>query len=81
MKAMVYTIDRCPYCDAAKELLTNKLISFEEINISNDDEQKIALITKTGHRTMPQIFIDDNFIGGYNELALFLKNNEKITKE
>jgi glutaredoxin 3 len=73
MKAIiVYTIDNCSYCEAAKALLVRKNLSFEEKNITHDDGQKKALIEKTGHRTMPQIFIDDNFIGGYTELNNFL---------
>jgi glutaredoxin 3 len=72
MKAVVYSINNCPYCDAAKALLIKKNITFEEHNISNDDSAKVALMQKTGHRTMPQIFIDDKFIGGYTELANFL---------
>lgn len=67
----VYTINNCGYCEAAKALLKN--LDFKEINITHDDDQKLALINKTGHRTMPQIFIDGQFIGGYNELKAFLK--------
>ncbi len=69
---IVYTIDNCSYCEAAKALLTKKNLSFQEKNITNDDAQRKALIEKTGHRTMPQIFVDDEFIGGYNELNNFL---------
>lgn len=69
----VYTINNCGYCEAAKALLKNLDLDFKEINITHDDDQKLALINKTGHRTMPQIFIDGQFIGGYNELKAFLK--------
>jgi glutaredoxin 3 len=69
----VYTINNCGYCEAAKALLNNKDLSFKEINIANDDAMKSELIAKTGHRTMPQIFIDGEFIGGYVELKEFLK--------
>jgi len=69
---VVYSIDNCPYCDAAKALLNNKKFKFTEFNITHDDNQKRALIQKTGHRTMPQIFFGDEFIGGYNELKFYL---------
>jgi len=73
MKAIiVYSIDNCSYCEAAKALLTKKNLSFQEKNITHDDAQRKALIERTGHRTMPQIFIDDKFVGGYNELNNFL---------
>lgn len=69
----VYTIDNCGFCEAAKRLLHNLDLDFKEINIAHDDEKKVALVEKTGHRTMPQIFIDGEFIGGYVELKAFLK--------
>lgn len=73
MKAIiVYTIDNCSYCEAAKALLLKKNLSFEEKNIAGDDTERKALIARTGHRTMPQIFIDDKFVGGYSELNIFL---------
>lgn len=73
MKAIiVYTIDNCSYCEAAKALLIKKNLSFQEKNITNDDTERKALIERTGHRTMPQIFIDDEFVGGYTELKIFL---------
>lgn len=68
----MYSMDNCPYCEAAKNLLKTANLNFKEINISNDDQQRIELVNKTGHRTLPQIFIDDKFIGGYNELKIFL---------
>ncbi len=70
---LVYSINNCGYCEAAKTLLKNKSLDFKEINLSSDPEARINLVAKTGHRTMPQIFIDDSFIGGYTELKEFLK--------
>jgi GrxC family glutaredoxin len=66
-KITVYTTDYCPFCDAAKEFLTRKGIPFQEIDVS-DHEQKVALKTRTGWRTVPQIFINEELIGGYQEL-------------
>lgn len=74
-KIEVYTINNCGYCEAAKTLLNNKALPFKEININNNNQLKIDLINKTGHRTLPQIFIDGAFIGGYNELKQFLKTS------
>lgn len=68
----VYTINNCGYCDAAKSLLESLNLNFQEFNITNDDTDRRDLVTKTGHRTMPQIFIDDQFVGGYRELKEFL---------
>lgn len=72
---VVYTINNCGYCTAAKSLLKEKSLPFQEINITNDQDARIALVMKTHHRTMPQIFIDDVFIGGYTELKAHLEQN------
>lgn len=65
---LIYTIDSCGFCQAAKALLKSKGLNFTEENLTNDEQKKIELIKKTNHRTMPQIFIDDKFIGGYTDL-------------
>ena len=70
----VYTMNNCAYCDAAKALLTSLTLSYKEINITNDDQARRDLVLRTGHRTMPQIFIDDQFVGGYTELKEVLSN-------
>ena len=67
-KIKIYTTHYCPFCDAAKALLHKKNIPFEEIDVS-DDEAKHALKARTGWRTVPQIFIDGELIGGYEELV------------
>lgn len=72
----VYTIDNCGYCQAAKKLLTERGLTFREININGDQTKIQELISKTGHRTMPQIFIDNKFIGGYAELKATLPEHQ-----
>jgi GrxC family glutaredoxin len=67
-KVTVYTTDYCPFCDAAKSFLKAKGIPFEEIDVSSH-EKKIALKKRTGWMTVPQIFIGDHLIGGYQELV------------
>jgi glutaredoxin 3 len=52
----------------AKSLLTNKGIEFEEIYLGNDVEKMMELAKKTGMKTVPQIFIGDQLIGGYDDL-------------
>ncbi len=74
-KITIYTTDYCPFCDAAKALLERKGIPFEEIDVT-DDDAKFALKKKTGWRTVPQIFIGDEMIGGYQELAEMESNGE-----
>lgn len=65
----VYTWTNCPYCVRAKNLLKSKGVAFEEINLDGKDAELIALRERTGLRTVPQIFVGETFVGGYNELA------------
>ncbi len=74
-KVKVYTTDYCPYCDAAKALLEKKQIAYEEIDVS-DPIKKVELKQRTGWRTVPQIFIEEKMIGGYQELAALEHSGE-----
>ncbi len=66
----VYTKDPCRYCVAAKELLRERGIDFDEIKMTaNDAEAFAALTRKSGMKTVPQIFAGEKLIGGYTELA------------
>ncbi|MBX3261124.1 MAG: glutaredoxin 3 [Labilithrix sp.] len=69
MKAVrLYTTRICPYCIRAKLLLQGRGIAFEEIDVSSDPEKRAWLVETTGRRTVPQIFIGDEPIGGFDEL-------------
>ncbi|MDM1757730.1 MULTISPECIES: glutaredoxin 3 [Acinetobacter] len=66
---IVYSTVSCPYCVRAKQLLERKGIEFKEINLSNEaPEVRVELMQRTKHRTVPQIFIKDQFIGGFDQL-------------
>jgi glutaredoxin 3 len=65
----VYTTRVCPYCIAAKRLLTSKGIAYSEIDVSTDPDKRAWLVETTGRRTVPQIFIGETAIGGYDDLA------------
>lgn len=71
----VYTTTYCPYCDAAKALFEKKQIPYEEIDVS-DPVKKMELKSRTGWRTVPQIFIGEEMIGGYQELAALEHSGE-----
>lgn len=65
----IYTTNYCPYCVRAKELLKKKNISFDEIDLTNNDEGRISLVQKSGGRkTVPQIFIGEHHVGGCDDL-------------
>jgi glutaredoxin 3 len=65
----VYVTRTCPYCFAARNLLTKRGVHFEEIDVSGDLEKRDWLVRATGRRTVPQIFIGGEPIGGYDDLA------------
>jgi len=64
----IYTTPYCPYCVRAKRLLERKGVRFEEIDVANDDQTRIDLAQRTGLRTVPQIFIGEQCVGGSDEL-------------
>lgn len=58
----------CPYCDRAKILLDNKGVTFEVIDLTDKPEELEAWKHKTGWKTVPMIFINDELVGGYTDL-------------
>jgi len=68
-KAVIYTTSICPYCTQAKTLLNKVGISYETIDISANTELRHEMVKLSGGRTtVPQIFIDDAHIGGFDDL-------------
>ena len=73
----IYTGPYCNYCDAAKRLLTRNNISYREINIAEVDGAKDEMIMKAnGKKTIPQIFFNDEHIGGYDEVRALEKEKK-----
>lgn len=66
----------CSYCHAAKDLLTQKGIPYREIDISSGSNEAHQLLSQSGRRTVPQIYIDEKLIGGFAELSILLRNNQ-----
>ena len=75
-KIIVYTTKRCPYCDASKTLLQRKGYPYSEVDVS-DPQLRMMLVKKAqGRKTVPQIFIGDLHVGGFDELQAMDKNGE-----
>lgn len=68
VKVVIYTRTVCPYCDQAKALLNRYGVSITEINIDTDPTQAEEMIKKSQRRSVPQIFINDEHIGGCDDL-------------
>ena len=76
-KITIYTGPMCGFCDAAKRLLTRNNASYNEIDISSVAGAMDEMIKKAnGKRTIPQIFFDDQHIGGYDEVRALEKENK-----
>ena len=68
-KVLMYTSAYCPYCTNAERLLHSKGVTeIEKIQVDTVPELKIAMMEKTGRRTVPQIYIGDQHIGGFDDL-------------
>ena len=66
----MYSTQVCPYCVMAEKLLQKKRVSnLEKILIDKDPAQREIMMTKTGRRTVPQIYIGDTHVGGYDDLV------------
>ncbi len=68
-KVVIYTTRICPYCVRAKMLLKKKRVKYEERYIEGNRELMREMIERSKRRTVPQIFIDDYHVGGYDDLA------------
>jgi glutaredoxin 3 len=73
MQAVIWSKDHCPYCDQAKALLSQRGIEFEERKIGYGYTKEDLLEAVPNARTVPQIFVNNNLIGGFTELRQHLE--------
>ena len=73
MEAIVYSKKPCPYCEQAKSLLTRKNITFKELDVTRPEVLDQLRELVPGAKSVPQIFIDGAYIGGYTDLVDHLK--------
>jgi len=64
----IYTTTYCGYCQAAKAFFKQKNIPYSEIDVTGDDAAREALTQRTGRKTVPQIFVGETHVGGYDDL-------------
>lgn len=65
----MYTTAACPFCQMAERLLQSKGAEIDKVRIDLDLAARVAMMEKTGRRTVPQIYIGDTHVGGYDDLA------------
>lgn len=73
---VIYTTPTCPYCIRAKQLLTRKGQAFEEVDVSGNMELRQELQARTKQRTVPQIFINEQHVGGCDDLHALERNGQ-----
>ena len=69
MKALMYTTAVCPYCQMAERLLRSKGVEIEKVRVDLEPARRAEMMEKTGRRTVPQIYIGETHVGGYDDLA------------
>jgi glutaredoxin 3 len=66
-KVKVFSTPTCPFCHMAKDYLKDKKVSFEDIDVSQDQNQARAMVEKSGQMGVPQLWIDDQIVIGFNK--------------
>ena len=68
-KVLMYTTAVCPYCQMAERLLRSKGVDIEKVRIDLEPARRAEMMEKTGRRTVPQIYVGETHVGGYDDLA------------
>jgi glutaredoxin 3 len=76
MTVKIYGDDFCPYCTAARMLLTRRGVAFEDISVSADPQRLAEMQRLSGCSSVPQIFIGDRHVGGFDALSELEMNGE-----
>ncbi|EMB50451.1 glutaredoxin 3 [Vibrio mimicus] len=75
-KIEIYTKSYCPYCKAAKQTLNSMGLSYREIEVSDSQALFNEMLNRSQRKTVPQIFVGDVHIGGYDDLVIAIKNGQ-----
>jgi glutaredoxin 3 len=78
-RIVMYSTGSCPYCIMAEKLLHSKGVEkIEKIRVDLEPARHIEMLEKTGRRTVPQIYIGETHVGGYEELAILNRKDELV---
>jgi len=75
-KVTIYGTRTCAHCTAARMLLTRKGVRFEDVVVTDDEERMAEMLERSGRRSVPQIFVGDAPIGGFDELCALDESGE-----
>ncbi|MFI5005270.1 MAG: glutaredoxin family protein [Solirubrobacterales bacterium] len=70
----VYTTEPCSYCTRVKGLLRSRGLEFSEVNLAKDPEGRMELASKTGMTCFPQVLVEDQLVGGFNETRVAVES-------
>ncbi len=73
---VIYGNATCPFCGAARMLLTKKGVEYEDVSVADDPARFAEMQEKSGRRTVPQIFIGETHVGGFDELYALDQSGE-----
>ena len=73
---VLYGTRFCPFCTAARRLLTARGLTFQDVPVDNDPELRASVMARSSRNTVPQIWIGDKHVGGYTELRELEDNGE-----
>lgn len=76
----IYTKDYCLYCVQAKNLLTSLGATYEEVDVTHNQDTLMKIMEKSHMRTVPQIFLGDECLGGYSDIAALHSEGKLIAK-
>lgn len=69
VRVLMYTTAVCPYCQMAERLLRSKGVDVEKVRVDLEPQRRVEMMEKTGRRTVPQIYVGETHVGGYDDLA------------
>jgi glutaredoxin 3 len=69
IRVLMYTTAVCPYCQMAERLLRSKGVDVEKVRVDLEPQRRVEMMEKTGRRTVPQIYVGEIHVGGYDDLA------------
>lgn len=75
-KILMYSTNYCPFCIRAKNYFQQQGLAFQEVDLTNKPDEIARIKNETGHRTVPLIFINDQFIGGYSDMMEKIQSGE-----
>ncbi len=79
-KIKIYSTKSCPYCVRAKSYFADNGLDFDEIDLTNKFSEIDKIKEQTGHRTVPLIFVNDQFVGGYTDMISKIESGELVLK-